>query len=190
MERDGKALLYRPVSNYTEGSLDAVGEMLRHPNTLVSLGDGGAHVGMLCDASAFTYMLSHWVRDRTKGERMSLPWAVKRMTRDNALALGLEDRGLLQPGYKADLNVIDLDGLTLHCPEPVYDLPGGGRRLIQRAEGYAATVLSGTPGLSGRRGDRRAPRPPAAGPAGRPALVGRREIWGVYSAALENACVN
>ena len=145
LERDGKAMLYRPVSNYSEGSLDAVGEMLRHPNTLVSLGDGGAHVGMLCDASAFSYMLIHWVRDRAVGERMSLPWAVKRMTRDNALALGLEDRGLLQPGYKADLNVIDYDRLTLHCPEPVYDLPAGGRRLIQRAEGYVATVVSGAP---------------------------------------------
>ena len=145
LERDGKAMLYRPVSNYTEGSLDAVGEMLRHPNTLVSLGDGGAHVGMLCDASAFSYMLIHWVRDRAVGERMSLPWAVRRMTRDNALALGLEDRGLLQPGYKADLNVIDYDKLTLHCPEPVYDLPAGGRRLIQRAEGYVATVVSGAP---------------------------------------------
>ena len=76
---------------------------------------------------------------------MPLPWAVKRMTRDNALALGLEDRGLLRPGYKADLNVIDYDRLTLHCPEPVYDLPGGGRRLIQRAEGYVATVVSGAP---------------------------------------------
>ena len=145
LERDGKAMLYRPVSNYSEGSLDTVGEMLRHPNTLVSLGDGGAHVGMLCDASAFSYMLIHWVRDRAVGERMSLPWAVKRMTRDNALALGLEDRGLLQPGYKADLNVIDYDRLTLHCPEPVYDLPAGGRRLIQRAEGYVATVVSGAP---------------------------------------------
>ena len=145
LERDGKAMLYRPVSNYSEGSLDAVGEMLRHPNTLVSLGDGGAHVGMLCDASAFSYMLIHWVRDRAVGERMSLPWAVRRMTRDNALALGLEDRGLLQPGYKADLNVIDYDKLTLHCPEPVYDLPAGGRRLIQRAEGYVATVVSGAP---------------------------------------------
>ena len=145
LERDGKAMLYRPVSNYSEGSLDAVGEMLRHPNTLVSLGDGGAHVGMLCDASAFSYMLIHWVRDRATGERMSLPWAVRRMTRDNALALGLEDRGLLQPGYKADLNVIDYDKLTLHCPEPVYDLPAGGRRLIQRAEGYVATVVSGAP---------------------------------------------
>ena len=145
LERDGKAMLYRPVSNYSEGSLDAVGEMLRHPNTLVSLGDGGAHVGMLCDASAFTYMLVHWVRDRATGARMSLPWAVRRMTRDNALALGLEDRGLLRPGYKADLNVIDYDRLTLHCPEPVYDLPSGGRRLIQRAEGYVATVVSGAP---------------------------------------------
>ncbi len=145
LESDGKAMLYRPVSNYSEGSLDAVGEMLRHPNTLVSLGDGGAHVGMLCDASAFSYMLIHWVRDRAVGERMPLPWAVRRMTRDNALALGLEDRGLLRPGYKADLNVIDYDKLTLHCPEPVYDLPAGGRRLIQRAEGYVATVVSGAP---------------------------------------------
>ncbi len=119
--------------------------MLQHPHTLVSLGDGGAHVGMLCDASAFTYMLSHWVRDRARGARMPLPWAVRRITRDNALALGLADRGLLRPGHKADLNVIDLDGLALHCPEPVYDLPGGGRRLIQRAEGYAATVVSGVP---------------------------------------------
>ena len=145
LEREGKAFLYRPVSNYADGSLDAVGEMLRHPHTLVSLGDGGAHVGMLCDASAFTYMLVHWVRDRVQGERMPLPWAVRRMTRDNALALGLADRGLLQPGFKADLNVIDHDNLTLHCPEPVYDLPGGGRRLIQRAEGYAATLVSGVP---------------------------------------------
>ena len=145
LEREGKALLYRPVSNYADGSLDAVGEMLRHPHTLVSLGDGGAHVGMLCDASAFTYMLIHWVRDRTQGERMKLPWAIRRMTRDNALALGLADRGLLRPGFKADLNVIDHDKLTLHCPEPVYDLPGGGRRLIQRAEGYAATLVSGVP---------------------------------------------
>ena len=145
LERGGKALLYRPVSNYAWGSLDAVEEMLRHPNTLVSLGDGGAHVGMLCDASAFTYMLSHWTRDRAKGERMPLPWAIRRMTRDNALALGLADRGLLRPGYKADLNVIDHGRLALHCPEPVYDLPGGGRRLIQRAEGYAATVVSGVP---------------------------------------------
>ena len=100
---------------------------------------------------------------------MSLPWAVKRMTRDNALALGLEDRGLLRPGYKADLNVIDYDRLTLHCPEPVYDLPGGGRRLIQRAEGYVATVVSGTPVYRERRGDGRAPRPPPARPTGRPA---------------------
>ena len=173
LEREGRALLYRPLHNFASGSLDVVGEMLRHPHTLVSLGDGGAHVGMLCDASAFTYMLSHWVRDRTQGERMPLPWAVRRITRDNALALGLADRGLLQPGHKADLNVIDLDRLTLHCPEPVYDLPGGGRRLVQRAEGYAATVVSGvavyregeaTGALPGRlvRGPQAAPRAKAA----------------------------
>ena len=169
LERDGRALLYRPLHNYTAGTLDAVGEMLRHPHTLVSLGDGGAHVGMLCDASAFTYMLSHWVRDRRQGERMPLPWAIRRITRDNALALGLADRGLLQPGYKADLNVIDHARLALHCPEPVHDLPGGGRRLVQRADGYVATVVSGalvyregeaTGALPGRlvRGRQAAPR--------------------------------
>ena len=173
LEREGRALLYRPLHNFAAGTLDAVGEMLRHPHTLVSLGDGGAHVGMLCDASAFTYMLSHWVRDRARGERMPLPWAVRRITRDNALALGLADRGLLRPGHKADLNLIDLDRLTLHCPEPVYDLPGGGRRLIQRAEGYAATVVAGVPvyregeatgALPGRlvRGPQAVPRAKAA----------------------------
>lgn len=173
LEREGRALLYRPIHNYTAGTLDAVGEMLRYPHTLVSLGDGGAHVGILCDASTFTYILSHWVRDRARGERMPLPWAVRRMTRDNALALGLADRGLLRPGHKADLNVIDLAGLTLHCPEPIHDLPGGGRRLIQRAEGYAATVGAGvavyregeaTGALPGRlvRGPQAVPRAKAA----------------------------
>ena len=166
--KDGRTLLYRPVSNYADGNLDAVGEMLRHPNTLVSLGDGGAHVGMLCDASAFTYMLSYWTRDRARGERMALPWAVKRMTRDNALALGLADRGLLRPGYRADLNVIDYDRLSLHRPEPVYDLPGGGRRLVQRAEGYVATVVAGVPVYRGGEATGALPgrlvRGPQAGP--------------------------
>ena len=145
LEDDGKALLYRPFSNYAYGNLDTVQEMLTHPNTLVGLGDGGAHVGILSDASAITYMLTHWTRDRSRGERLPLPWAIRRITRDNAAAIGLGDRGLLRPGLKADVNVIDYDRLQLHRPEVVYDLPSGGRRLIQKTDGYEATIVSGAP---------------------------------------------
>jgi len=142
---EGRTLLYRPLSNYAHGTLDTVDEMISRPDTLVSLGDGWAHVGVLSDASATTYLLSHWTRDRTRGPRKSLPWAVKRLSHDNALALGLTDRGRVAPGLKADLNVIDYDRLGLRHPEVVYDLPAGGRRLIQRTVGYEATVLSGVP---------------------------------------------
>jgi N-acyl-D-aspartate/D-glutamate deacylase len=145
LEKDGKAILYRPLSNYTYGDLETVKDMISHPNTLVGLGDGGAHVGVLCDASAITYMLTHWTRDRKVGEKLPLPWAIRRLTRDNAAAIGLNDRGLLRPGCKADVNVIDYDGLRLHAPEVVYDLPSGGRRLIQKTDGYAATIVSGVP---------------------------------------------
>lgn len=145
LEKDGKAILYRPLSNYTYGDLETVKDMMRHPNTLIGLGDGGAHVGVLSDASAMTYMLTHWTRDRTAGEKMPLQWAVKRLSRDNAAAIGLTDRGLIRPGMKADLNIIDYDKLAIHAPEVVYDLPSGGRRLIQRTEGYAATIVNGVP---------------------------------------------
>lgn len=145
LEKDGKAILYRPLSNYSYGNLDTVKDMISHPNTLIGLGDGGAHVGVLCDASAITYMLTHWTRDRVVGDKVPLPWAIRRLTHDNAAAIGLNDRGLLRPGYKADVNVIDYDGLRLHAPEVVYDLPSGGRRLIQKTEGYAATLVSGVP---------------------------------------------
>ena len=145
LENNGRTLLYRPLSNYAYGTLDTVQEMISHPDTLISLGDGGAHVGVLSDASATTYLLSHWTRDRTRGDKMPLPWAVKSLSRDNAMALGLSDRGLLEPGYKADLNVIDYDRIGLRHPEVVYDLPAGGRRLIQRTVGYEATILSGVP---------------------------------------------
>jgi len=145
LERDGHAMLYRPFSNYTHCNLEAVGGMMRHPNTLIGLGDGGAHVGFLCDASAMTYMLTHWTRDRARGERVPLAWAIRRLTRDNAVAMGLQDRGLLQAGLKADINVIDYDRLRLHAPECSYDLPAGGRRLIQRTDGYVATLVSGVP---------------------------------------------
>jgi N-acyl-D-aspartate/D-glutamate deacylase len=145
MENGGKTILYRPLSNYTYGNLDTVKDMFSHPNSLIGLGDGGAHVSILSDASAFTYMLTHWTRDRTRGDKTPLPWAIKRLTRDNAAAIGLNDRGLLRPGYKADINVIDYDRLQLHAPQVAYDLPSGGRRLIQKADGYDATIVSGVP---------------------------------------------
>jgi N-acyl-D-aspartate/D-glutamate deacylase len=144
MERDGKAILYLPVTNYAAGDLDAVREMIAHPNTLLGLGDGGAHVGIMCDATATSYTLTHWTRERGRGALFPVAWAVKRLTHDNATAIGLDDRGLVQIGKKADLNVIDYDRLTLRGPEIVYDLPAGGKRLVQRTEGFEATVLSGT----------------------------------------------
>lgn len=144
LENDGKTILYRPLSNYTYGTLDTVHDMMCHPNTLVGLGDGGAHVGILTDASAMTYMLTHWTRDRSRGPRLPLPWAIKRLTSDNARAIGLNDRGLVRRGTKADINVIDYDGLSIHAPEVVYDLPSGGRRLIQKIDGYKQTIVSGT----------------------------------------------
>lgn len=143
LENGGKTLLYRPLSNYTYGDLDTVHDMLAHESTIVGLGDGGAHVGILSDASALSTMLTHWTRDR-KGPRFALPWAIRRITHDSAAAIGLHDRGLIAAGKKADLNVIDYDRLTVRAPQVVYDLPAGGRRLIQRAEGYEATIVSGT----------------------------------------------
>jgi N-acyl-D-aspartate/D-glutamate deacylase len=145
LERDGKAILYRPLSNYSYGNLDTVHDMLSHDATIVGLGDGGAHVGVLCDSSAISYLLTHWTRDRTRGEKFPLPWAIKRLTQDSASAIGLRDRGVVAPGYKADINVIDYDRLQLRPPEVVYDLPSGGRRLVQRTDGYVATIVSGVP---------------------------------------------
>jgi N-acyl-D-aspartate/D-glutamate deacylase len=142
LENDGKTILYRPLSNYAHGTLDTTRAMMAHPNTLIGLGDGGAHVSVLCDASAMTYGLTHWTRDRATG-RFPVEWMVRRLTRDNAVAIGLEDRGVVAPGFKADLNVIDHGRLNLRAPHVVYDLPSGGRRLMQGADGYVATVLSG-----------------------------------------------
>ncbi len=143
MERGGKAILYRPLINYADGDLEAVREMVSHPHTLLGLGDGGAHVGYICDASSTTHMLTHWTRDRTRGPKLTLGFAMKRLTRDNALAIGLADRGLVVAGHKADLNIIDYDRLQVGMPEIRYDLPAGGKRLLQRAEGYVATLVSG-----------------------------------------------
>jgi N-acyl-D-aspartate/D-glutamate deacylase len=136
-------MLYLPFLNYTDGSLDPSYAMLTHPDTLFGLSDGGAHVGMICDGSFPTSNLTHWARDRTRGPKLALAHVVHMQTRRTAEAVGLSDRGLLKPGLRADLNVIDFDALTLSAPEVRYDLPAGGRRLMQRARGYVATVVAG-----------------------------------------------
>lgn len=143
LEDDGKALILFPFLNYSDNSLEPSLSMMRHPHTLLGLSDGGAHVGMISDGSFPTSMLTHWVRDRKRGERLPLEWVIHAQTRKTAAAMGFGDRGLIAPGYKADLNVIDLDGLTLYRPDVVHDLPAGGRRLFQRAMGYDATIVSG-----------------------------------------------
>ena len=143
LERDGRAILYLPVTNFAAGNLDVVREMISAPNALIGLGDGGAHVGIMCDATATSYTLTHWTRDRRQGELFPVSWAIKRLAADNAAAVGLNDRGLLRVGMKADINILDYDNLRLRSPEIVYDLPAGGKRLIQRTDGFDATVVSG-----------------------------------------------
>ena len=143
MERDGQAMIYFPFVNYTRHTLDPSLAMIRDPNTLVALADGGAHVSMICDSSFPSTMLTHWTRDRTRGEKLPLELVIKRLSHDNALAMGMNDRGLVAPGMKADLNVIDHTGMRLYAPEVRYDLPAGGRRLVQRADGYKHTIVSG-----------------------------------------------
>ncbi len=138
----GRAMLYRPILNYADGNLDAAGEMLADDHTVVGLGDGGAHVGTICDASFPTTLLTLWGRDRSHG-RLPLPFLVHRQTAATARAVGLGDRGVLAPGYRADVNVIDWEHLAARRPEVRHDLPAGGRRFVQRAEGYVATVAGG-----------------------------------------------
>src|SRR6185437_3295773 len=143
MARSGKGLLMLPFENYAYGSLDVVHEMITDPATVLGVADGGAHVGVICDASSPTSLLTLWGRDRRRGPKLGLEFLVAKQTRGTAQAYGLADRGLLAPGYKADINVIDFDALTLKRPEVVYDLPAGGRRLIQRAKGYHHTFKAG-----------------------------------------------
>ena len=169
LEQDGRAMLYFPFLNYADNSLEPSLAMMRSDSTVLGLGDGGAHLGTICDASFTTHMLTHWTRDRTRGDKLPIETVVKWHTRDTAQAVGLLDRGLLQPGYKADLNVIDHAALRLHPPRMVHDLPAGGRRLMQDADGYRLAVVSGqityrdgvpTDALPGRlvRGARAAPQ--------------------------------
>ena len=143
MLNDGRGILYKPVTNFAAGNLDVVREMMAAPHTLLGLGDGGAHVGLMCDATATSYTLTHWTRDRGRGALFPVAWAVRRLSADNARAIGLHDRGLLAVGKKADINVVDYDRLCLRAPEIVYDLPAGGKRLVQRTEGFDATIVSG-----------------------------------------------
>ncbi len=143
MENEGRGYVYLPLLNYALFNFDHIHEMMHHPHTVLSLSDGGAHCGVICDASFPTYMLTHWVRDRDRGARLPLEQVVAMQTRDTAQLYGLEDRGVLAPGMKADVNVIDLDALKILPPEMTFDLPAEGRRLIQRAEGYVATIVNG-----------------------------------------------
>ena len=142
LEDDGRALVMRPLLNYTDANLDAVREMLLHPTSAWGLGDGGAHCGTTCDASTPTFMLSHWARDRDR-DQLPIEWVVRKMTSETASLYGLGDRGAVTAGLRADLNLIDHAGLRLHAPEMVHDLPGGARRFIQKADGYVATVVAG-----------------------------------------------
>ncbi|MEQ8482990.1 MAG: amidohydrolase family protein [Pseudomonadales bacterium] len=143
LEGDGKLIFYTPFANYAENNLDCCRDMLLHKDTVPGLGDGGAHVGTICDASFVTTLLAHWGRDRSRGERIDLPTLVKRQTHDTARAVDLRDRGVLAPGMKGDLNVIDFARLQNRAPEIVHDLPAGGARLEQKADGILATVVSG-----------------------------------------------
>ena len=163
---DGKDMLYFPITNFQFGNFDELSRVITHPHSVQGIADGGAHLGMICDASAPTHLLMHWTRDRK--DKLPVEWAVRELTSATAAVVGLNDRGLIKRGYVGDLNVIDYDHLYLHQPYAVYDLPAGGRRLMQKADGYVATIKKGkvtyrngdaTDELPGRliRGTRRAP---------------------------------
>lgn len=140
---DATGFIYLPILNYADGNLDFLHPLQHSDDTVNSLSDGGAHCGTICDAASPTFMLEHWVKNRTRGERISLENAIKRQCRDTAMLYGLEDRGVIAPGYLADLNVIDMEKLKLGRPWLAFDLPAGGKRLLQKAEGYVATIKSG-----------------------------------------------
>jgi N-acyl-D-aspartate/D-glutamate deacylase len=168
LEHEGRELLFFPILNYAGCTAEPLREMILHPRSVLGLGDGGAHCGIVCDASMTTFMLTHWVRDRRRGPRIPLETAVRALTRDPAALYGLDDRGVLEPGRKADLNLIDFDRLQLRLPEAAFDLPTGARRLVQRADGYVATIVSGAVvrrdgAPTGRRPGRVVRRPRLAG---------------------------
>ena len=144
LEKNGKAMLMNTYENYFDGNLDIVGTLLADPGTICGIADAGAHVGFICDAGSATSMLTHWSRDRKRGPGLPLEYLVKKQTLDTARTYGLNDRGVIAPGYRADFNLIDFDALRVTSPELIYDLPAGGRRMVQRAEGYRHTFVAGT----------------------------------------------
>jgi N-acyl-D-aspartate/D-glutamate deacylase len=143
LEDDAGAMLMLPFFNYADGNHDAIREMLTHPAGVLGLSDGGAHCGLICDASYPTFLLTHWARDRHRGEKLPLEYVVRKQCRDTAQLFGLNDRGVIEIGKKADINVIDMQALSLRPARMAYDLPAGGRRLLQGASGYVATIVSG-----------------------------------------------
>jgi N-acyl-D-aspartate/D-glutamate deacylase len=143
-ENDGNAFLMFPTLNYVGENHDVIYEMLTHPAAINGLSDGGAHVRMICDASIPTYLLSHWARDRARGPKLAVEEAVRLQTTATAEVLGLTDRGRIAVGQRADVNVIDFEKLNLSTPYATNDLPAGGRRLLQSATGYVATIVNGT----------------------------------------------
>jgi N-acyl-D-amino-acid deacylase len=143
LKEEGRNILYLPGANFVNWSLGATRTMMAHPNTVIGLGDGGAHYGFICDASFPTFVLTHWVRDAPPGERFPIEWAVAALTSTPAETVRLTDRGRIAKGLRADLNLIDLDRLTLYAPRTIHDLPAGGRRIQQKAAGYVATIVAG-----------------------------------------------
>jgi len=140
---DGKELFYQPLGGYQNFTLDSQKKLLEHPNVLFGLSDGGAHCGVIADAGMPTFIMTHWGRDRTKGDKLELEFIVKSLTSNTATAFGMFDRGQIKEGMIADINIIDFESLRLHRPEAIFDLPAKGRRLVQRAEGYDITIKSG-----------------------------------------------
>jgi N-acyl-D-aspartate/D-glutamate deacylase len=143
LEDEGQSILFVIAANYADFTLDPVLKMLKHENTVLGLGDGGAHYGMICDAGYPTFMLTFWTRDRGRGEKLTVPYVVRALSREPAMAVGLNDRGVIAPGYRADLNLVDYERLRVYSPRVECDLPAGGRRLMQAASGYTATLVGG-----------------------------------------------
>lgn len=143
LEQDGKALLFVPVAAYVQGNHDILREQLSHPRTTASLSDGGAHVASISDASFTSFMFTHWVKGRTRGPRMAVEEVVRMQTSEQATLYSLDDRGIISPGRKADINIIDLDALHLPAPYMAYDLPAGGKRMMQKVDGFRYTIVNG-----------------------------------------------
>ena len=143
LDDDGRALLFAPLSSYADGDHEAIREMMTHPRSVLGLSDGGAHCGLICDVSMPTTLLTHWIRDRVRGEKITPELAIHLQTGRTAAAYDMNDRGTIEVGKRADINLIDLDAMRLHPPEMVFDLPASGRRLVQRAEGYETTIVAG-----------------------------------------------